>query len=89
MITIPSNTSEETVTSIQPLSDQEKKRQALVAALVDFIGDAINTQTKEIRDELIIEIGKNVLTSKMIRDEVNDMIQDGDIGIYVDASLSV
>ena len=60
-----------------------------MAALVDFIGDAFNTQTKEIRDELIIEIGKNVLTSKMIRDEVNDMIQDGDIGIYVDASLSV
>lgn len=108
---------EETITQLQPLSDQEKKRQAFVAALVDFIGDAINTQVKDLREELTYEIGRelrnevsdnvylmfqagdfkshiddgvrDVLKSGMIRDQVTDMIRDGDISVDVDASLSV
>ena len=67
---------EETVTSIQPLSDQEKKRQALVTALVDFIADAINTETKDMREELTYEIGRELRNE--VSDNVYQMFQAGD-----------
>ena len=110
---------EETVTPIQPISDQEEKRHVLVAALVDFITAAIRTETKDLRDELRDEIREDlreaisdnvyklfhegdfkseirdgvqdILETGMVRDEITNMIRDGDISIDVDvdASLSV
>ena len=73
---------EETVTSIQPLSDQEKKRQALVVALVDFIGDAINTQVKDLREELTYEIGRELRNE--VSDIVYEMFKAGDFKSHID-----
>ena len=84
---------EETVTSIQPLSDQEKKRQALVAALVDFIADAVNTHhialrdelRETLRDELTYEIGRELRNE--VSDNVYQMFKAGDFKSHIDDAV--